>query len=330
VGFLCPSREHLVQGLFPDASFEEGKMGVSRVAVMLLASAAGLSAPALAAGGGGGSGPSVSAPSYDPAAEYRNGIEALKAGRHAEAKKAFERVMKVAPGDPGVYFVAGLACNGLGDLKCARRYFERAVRLDKQMIDAHRELGIVYAKSSEWAKARAELDRLKAMQQACGAGCAKAAQLNGAVEVLAAAFVNSPKARLDAQPSLIFASAEAGDRAYLEAVSLINERRYEEAIASLQAARASFGAHPDILTYLGFANRKLGRFDAAEAYYRAALAAVPQHRGAREYYGELMVERGDLKGAKRMLASLDSSCTFGCAEADELRRWIEAGAVPTH
>jgi tetratricopeptide (TPR) repeat protein len=310
-------------------------MGVSRVALTLLACAACLTqaglAPALAAGGGGGSGagPSMSAPNYDPAAEYRNGIEALKAGRHAEAKKAFERVMKVAPGDPGVYFVAGLSCNGLGDLKCARRYFERAVRLDKQMIDAHRELGIVYAKSSEWAKARGELDRLKAMQRECGAGCAKAAQLNSAVEVVAAALVNAPQAQLETQPSLIFASAAAGDRAYLEAVSLINERRYGEAIASLHAARASFGAHPDILTYLGFANRKLGRFDAAEAYYRAALAAAPQHRGAREYYGELMVERGDTKGARRMLASLDASCTFGCAEADELRRWVEAGAAST-
>ena len=40
------------------------------------------------------------------------------------------------------------------------------------------------------------------------------------------------------------------------------------------SARATaFGAHPDILTYLGFANRKLGRFDVAEDYYRQALAA---------------------------------------------------------
>ena len=41
-----------------------------------------------------------------------------------------------------------------------------------------------------------------------------------------------------------------------------------------------------------------------------------------------MVERGDKNGAEKMLASLDSSCTFGCAEADELRRWIDAGHAP--
>ncbi len=83
-----------------------------------------------------------------------------------------------------------------------------------------------------------------------------------------------------------------------------------------------FGAHPDILTYIGFANRKLGRFTVAEDHYRQALAVAPNHKGATEYYGELMVERGDLKGARAMLARLERICTFGCAEADELRQWI--------
>jgi hypothetical protein len=39
-----------------------------------------------------------------------------------------------------------------------------------------------------------------------------------------------------------------------------------------------------------------------------------------------MIERGDIAGAKRMLAKLDSICTFGCAEAEDLRRWIANGA----
>src|SRR6185295_4534194 len=138
----------------------------------------------------------------------------------------------------------------------------------------------------------------------------------------------APTARLETQPSLLFASAAGGDRSYLEAVGLINESHYADAIVSLQAARAAFGAHPDILTYLGFANRKLGRYEVAESYYRQALAAAPAHRGATEYYGELMVERGDLRGAKHMLAKLEAQCSFGCAEADELRRWIVAKHAP--
>jgi len=140
--------------------------------------------------------------------------------------------------------------------------------------------------------------------------------------------MGAPQARIDTAPSLIFASAQGGDQAYLEAVALINEHRYAQAIESLERARASFGAHPDILTYLGFANRKLHHYDLAEYYYRAALAAEPRHRGATEYYGELMVERGNITGARTMLARLDNLCTFGCAEADELRQWIAAKGQP--
>ena len=51
-----------------------------------------------------------------------------------------------------------------------------------------------------------------------------------------------------------------------------------------------------MLTYLGFANRKLGHYDLAESYYRQALAAAPNHKGATEYYGEMMIERGDMAG----------------------------------
>lgn len=275
-------------------------------------------------GGSGGSGPSMSAPGYDPAAEYRKGLEALQAQRYQEARKAFERVLSVAPGDANTNFLAGLAAAGLNDLKASRKYYERAVKADKELVGARRELGVTYVKLGDKAKADAQLAALKAMQAKCAGACAKAAEIGGAVEALTAAIGTPPQARLETRPSLLFTSAAGGDRAYLDAVALINEGRYEAAIESLGAARAAFGPHPDVLTYLGFAHRKLGRLETAESYYRAALAAVPGHRGATEYYGELMVERGDLEGAERMLARLEAGCDFGCPEADELRRWIEA------
>jgi Tfp pilus assembly protein PilF len=89
-----------------------------------------------------------------------------------------------------------------------------------------------------------------------------------------------------------------------------------------------FGPHPDILTYEGYAWRKKGDWNRAETYYRQALAIAPQHRGATEYYGELKVERGDLAGAKLMLTKLDGICAYGCAEAEELRRWIDHRGDP--
>ncbi|HYJ83816.1 MAG TPA: tetratricopeptide repeat protein [Allosphingosinicella sp.] len=286
---------------------------------------------ALVANPGGGSGgssgsstPSMSAPDYDPAAEYRKGVEALQAQRYEEAGKAFGKVLKVAPADANTNYLAGLAAAGLGDLKASRKYYERALRADKEMIPVRRELGLTYAKLGEKEKADAQLAALKAMQDKCAGACAKAAEIGTAIQTLTAALGAPPQARLESRPSLLFASAAAGDRAYLDAVALINEGRYQAAIEALDFARATFGPHPDVLTYLGFANRKLGRHGAAEAYYRAALAAAPGHRGATEYYGELMVERGDLEAAGRMLAKLEDGCDFGCAEADELRRWIQA------
>ncbi len=291
--------------------------------LLLLTAACTASAAYAAAGGGGGSAPSISAPQFDAAAEYRKGIDALKANRFAEAKKSFGRVLGVAPKDANANYLAGLAHAGLNDLKGARKYFERAVRYDKKMVLAHQELGVTYAKLGERPKAEAQLASLKQLSTECGTGCPDSARLQGAVAAVTAALGAGPQARIETQPGLLFASAAAGDRAYLDAVSLINEKRYEAAIASLHSARTTFGAHPDVLTYLGFAHRKLGRFEVAQDYYRQALAAAPEHKGATEYYGELMVERGDMAGARTMLARLETLCSFGCAEADELRRWIE-------
>ena len=288
---------------------------------------------AFAASGGGGANsseaaPSATAPNFDPAAEYRAGIEALQAQRFAEAKRAFGHVLDVAPRDANTNFLAGLADAGLGDLANARKHYEKAVKADKDLILAHRELAITYAKLGDRAKAEAQLATLNRLNASCAGSCAKAAELTAAIASVQAALASAPTARLETRPGLLFASAAEGDRSYLAAVGLINEGRYEDAIQSLRAAQTSFGPHPDILTYLGFANRKLGRFETAETYYRAALAAAPKHRGATEYYGELMVERGDLSGAGAMLARLEAMCDFGCAEADELRRWIDDGPSP--
>jgi Tfp pilus assembly protein PilF len=111
-------------------------------------------------------------------------------------------------------------------------------------------------------------------------------------------------------------------------VGLINERRFDDALAALDTARAAFGPHPDVLTYQGYVWRQKGQLDRAELYYLQALAIAPDHRGATEYYGELKVERGDLAGAQALLVRLERICAYGCAEAEELRRWIDAGERP--
>ena len=300
---------------------------IAAKAALLLSAAFLLGAADMSRGSSTPTSPSVSSRNYDPAAEYQKGMEALKARRFEDAKLSFLKVYADASKDPSLNTVLGITYMELNDYKGAQKYLERAVKLDKKLILAHEQLGITYAKLGDRAKAEAELATLKQLQAACGTSCPDADKLNRAVGSISTAL-GQPQAAIRAPGELLFASTEAGDTAYLDAVGLIHEHRYEEALRSLREAREVFGAHPDILTYLGFANRKLGHYAVAEDYYRQALAAAPNHKGATEYYGELMVERGNLKGAKAMLAKLDRICTFGCAEADELRQWIKDGHSP--
>lgn len=272
--------------------------------------------------------PSMNSPSFDPSEEYRKGIEALKASNFSEAKSSFARILGVAPNDANTNFLAGMADAGLNDFKGAAKHYEKAVHEDGKLVVAQQELAVTYLKLGDRPKAQSMLDKLKGLDANCKGSCKDADLIKKAISTVEGAMGQPIQAQLTTQPPFLFASVKAGDSAYLDAVSLINEHKYQEAIDALQRARTTFGAQPDVLTYLGFANRKLGRYDIAVSYYRQALAAAPNHKGATEYYGELMVERGDMVGAKRMLAKLDYLCTFGCAEADELRRWVEAKGQP--
>lgn len=292
---------------------------------------------AYAAGSGGGGGmssvPSASAPQYDAAIEYRKGVVALESKNFRAARTAFDNALSVAPRDANSLYMAGVARTGLGDLKGARKFYAKAAKIDATMIAAWRDLGVTDGQLGDKEKSQATLAVIKMRRSVCAETCPQAAALKEADEAVTAALNGVPIVSVipvtgAESGTLLFASSSFGDSEYLAAIALINDRKYEQAITALQSAQRAFGAHPDILTYLGFANRKLGRFSIAEGYYRAALSAAPGHRGATEYFGELMVERGDMGGARRMLARLDAQCRFGCTEAEELRAWISVGHSP--
>lgn len=298
---------------------------------VLMALPAGLAVAMGGGGGGGGGMPSASAPQYDPVQEYQRGAAALQAGQYRDAAGAFEHVTDSQPRDANAWYMLGLARAGAGDVKGASKAYQKAVKLDPAPVAPHKELALSYARLKDAAKAGAELDALKARAATCGDTCPEAADLKAAIDAVQAALAgNAPAAMLTAPAAgaLIFATADQGDAAYVRAVSLINEHRFAEALVSLDQAQTAFGPHPDILTYKGYVSRKLGRLQQAEAYYQEALAIAPGHRGATEYYGELKVVRGDMAGARRMLATLDQECSFGCAEAEDLRRWIDHGGDP--
>jgi tetratricopeptide (TPR) repeat protein len=281
-------------------------------------------APAYAAGGGGGGGgaPSESTPAYNPAMDYQKGTAAYKSGDYKTAAKHFKKVVGALPKDAAAQYLLGASLMGTGDFKKAKAPLEKAVKLDGKMIEARRDLAITYLKLGNKDKAQAQSDALNAMFKACAGTCPEAAKLEGAGNRIKVEMNQTKTSQAPIAPNIQLAEAKSADETYVTAVSLINEKRYEEAIAYLKEARWAAGPHPDILTYLGFANRKLKRYDLAEGFYQAALEIAPEHRGALEYYGELKLERGNVAGAKAHLAKLEAICGFGCNEADELRRLI--------
>ena len=278
--------------------------------------------PANANGGGGGGGstgmPSESTPQYDAAAEYQKGVAAYRAQDFKNAATAFQHVTATVPKHAPAQYLLGSSFLLQGDYKKARKPLELAVKADPTLIDARRDLGVTYARLGDAAKAAAQSDALTAMKSACAAPCATAGQLDAAIVAVTVAAVGSPQALAPQR----LGSPEDADKVYVAAVGLINEGRYEAAIARLEQAVLVDGPHPDLLTYLGFANRKLKRYAVSRAWYEQALAVAPTHRGALEYYGELKLELGDLAGARAHLARLDDICGFGCQQADELRQWI--------
>jgi len=280
---------------------------------------------AQAAGGGGGGAPSQSAPAIDIVEKYNQGIEHLQARRYKKAQRAFRKVLSVSRKDPNSNFFLGIAYYAEGKVKKARKPFERAAKYKKNNAEALGYLGAVYTELGKQEKANEQVNKLQALKATCQQ-CRHENDINTALKRIEQSAIKSPQASLPHRLALPHAATSftQGDQAYLAAVEEINRGNYLQALESLAQSAQVFGPHPDVLTYQGFANRKLGNHEKALHYYQQALAIDTNHRGANEYLGEYYVEVGDLDSARQQLAKLDSICNFGCEEAEELRRWIHS------
>ena len=119
-----------------------------------------------------------------------------------------------------------------------------------------------------------------------------------------------------------YATSTKKPSGYNEAIALIAEEKYQEAITPLQSAEKLASTDADIQNLLGFTHRKTGKLDAAASYYKRALEINPKHKGALEYQGELFLILGDKDAAAANLATLDKICWLGCSEYDDLKQAI--------
>jgi len=102
-------------------------------------------------------------------------------------------------------------------------------------------------------------------------------------------------------------SAEDFLAGYHAAYALIYDQGdYDGGIAALRAL--GYDDHPDVATLIGYASRKLGRYDDAKFWYERALAADPNHAVTWSYYGMWQAEQGNLLKAKDDLEKVRLIC----------------------
>lgn len=117
-------------------------------------------------------------------------------------------------------------------------------------------------------------------------------------------------------------SAEDFLRNYHAAYVLIYDKAdYEGGIAALRAL--GHDDHPDVATLIGYASRKLGRYDDAKVWYERALAADPNHAITWSYYGMWQAEQGNVLKAKDDLEKVRLICGTDCRAYKMLKDAID-------
>jgi tetratricopeptide (TPR) repeat protein len=112
---------------------------------------------------------------------------------------------------------------------------------------------------------------------------------------------------------------------YQAAYALIYDKSdYEAGITALRALDRDDNA--DVATLLGYASRKLGRYDDAKVWYERALAADPNHAVTWSYYGMWQAEQGNVLKAKDDLEKVRLICGTDCRAYRMLKDAID-GAV---
>jgi tetratricopeptide (TPR) repeat protein len=114
---------------------------------------------------------------------------------------------------------------------------------------------------------------------------------------------------------------------YRAAYDLVyNKQDYAGGIAKLRSLGRD--DHSDVATMIGFASRKLGRYDDAKSWYDKALAADPGNARTLSYYGMWHAEQGNKLKATDFLDKVASACgNSTCREYAELKAVIGGARI---
>jgi tetratricopeptide (TPR) repeat protein len=115
------------------------------------------------------------------------------------------------------------------------------------------------------------------------------------------------------------------DEMYQQGRLLAKQGEYEWALTVLAAVTDQ--NNPNVLNYMGYANRKAGRLDIALTYYQKALTINPDFVLAREYLGEGYVAAGKLDLAKVQLDEIGKRGGVTSEEYLDLSKAIKGASI---
>ena len=115
------------------------------------------------------------------------------------------------------------------------------------------------------------------------------------------------------------------DELYAQGYLLAKTGEYDWALSAFNAMTNK--QTPEILTMIGYSNRKAGRLEIAVSYYDQALAMQPDYVKAREYLGEGYVAAGRVDLAKVQLAEIAKRAGTTSEEYIDLAKAINGQAV---
>ena len=115
----------------------------------------------------------------------------------------------------------------------------------------------------------------------------------------------TPKQQADQWYRDAYKDVEKGTKELAAGKTESAEKKFRRALERSRRATELDSTHHEAWNLVGFTSRKLGDYPSAFAAYTTAIRLKPDYAQAREYYGEGLLETGDLAGARRQLAALE-------------------------
>ncbi len=207
--------------------------------------------------------------STDPAVETAWGEVSLETDNEAEALKSFQQALTLAPDWAPAHLGAARTLAGENP-PAAAAAAEEALKIDKDLADAHLFLAELELDNTRYAAARERIDRVLAQNDS---------HLDARALVGAIAYVRDDKATFDAEVARVLAINPAFGEVYRVAGDLAARLyRFDEAVALTRRALALSPSNIRAQTDLGLHLMRTGDESEARRVLDAAFKAFPFDR----------------------------------------------------